>query len=205
MNEVFYEFRQSRSSKFLHEFLAEFNGVVVSDFYTGYDSLPQAQQKCLIHLIRDMNTDLQLAPFDNEFRSFVEEFGVRFGAVTETINEHGLNQRYLQKHKNDMMAFFEQVVEASLHSTVAQKYQARIKKYGNRMLTFMEYQGVCWNNAAAENAIKPFARVRRFADGRFTDSSVKELLSIMSVSVSIERMGGDFLRFLLSLVPVHKH
>jgi hypothetical protein len=38
--------------------LKDFRGVLVSDFYAAYDSLTCEQQKCLIHLIRDMNTDL---------------------------------------------------------------------------------------------------------------------------------------------------
>jgi len=35
----------------------EFRGVLVSDFYAAYDS-PNAQQKCLIHLMRDINQEL---------------------------------------------------------------------------------------------------------------------------------------------------
>jgi hypothetical protein len=37
--------------------LSGFRGVLVSDFYAGYDSLPCKQQRCLIHLIRDLNGD----------------------------------------------------------------------------------------------------------------------------------------------------
>jgi len=45
--------------------------------------------------------------------------------------------------------------------------QERIGKYGSRLFTFLDYDGVPWNNNNAEHAIKGFARVRRFADGRF--------------------------------------
>jgi hypothetical protein len=47
--------RPTRETAFLCELLKEFKGVLVSDFYNGYDSLPCEQQKCLIHLIRDTN------------------------------------------------------------------------------------------------------------------------------------------------------
>lgn len=68
MEEVFYLYRNGREAGFLHELLFGFNGVLISDFYTGYDSLPCPQQKCLIHLIRDINEDLLKYPFDQELK-----------------------------------------------------------------------------------------------------------------------------------------
>jgi uncharacterized protein YprB with RNaseH-like and TPR domain len=198
---VHYEYRESRSAEFLHEFLEAFNGVVVSDFFTGYDSLAMPQQKCLIHLIRDMNADLLERPFDDEFRSIVDRFAKMFRLVTQTIDRFGLKRRHLRKHKSEASRLFGKICNEVYASDVAQKYQARIVKYGDRMLTFMEYDGVSWNNNLAENAVKPFARFRRFADGRFTESSVKELLAVMSVFQSLERQEIDPLRFLQELAP----
>src|SRR2546428_5178636 len=57
MEDVVYLYRPSREADFLHTVLAGFHGVLITDFYTGYDSLPCLQQKCLIHLIRDINDD----------------------------------------------------------------------------------------------------------------------------------------------------
>ena len=54
---VYYEFRKTREADFLKGRLASFKGTLVSDFYTGYDSIECNQQKCLVHLIRDMNED----------------------------------------------------------------------------------------------------------------------------------------------------
>jgi len=54
---VFYQFRETRETDFLKELLQDFKGVLVSDFYTGYDSMECEQQKCLAHLIRDINED----------------------------------------------------------------------------------------------------------------------------------------------------
>ena len=58
MEDVVYMYRPNREAAFLQDLLQDFKGVLVSDFYSGYDSLPCPQQKCLIHLIRDFNTDL---------------------------------------------------------------------------------------------------------------------------------------------------
>src|SRR5205085_2267146 len=40
LEEVLYLYRPSREADFLREMLKDFRGVLVSDFYAGYDSLP---------------------------------------------------------------------------------------------------------------------------------------------------------------------
>jgi Transposase IS66 family len=59
---VAYVYAESRESTTLDDVLNGFNGVLVSDFYAAYDSAPCAQQKCLIHLMRDINEDLHKNP-----------------------------------------------------------------------------------------------------------------------------------------------
>ena len=61
---VYYQFRETREPEFLKELLKDFKGVLVSDFYTGYDSMECEQQKCLVHLIRDLNEDFMKHQLD---------------------------------------------------------------------------------------------------------------------------------------------
>ena len=55
--------------------LREFGGVLVSDFYAAYDSLSCPQQKCLVHLIRDLNQDIMGNPLDEELKALAAGFG----------------------------------------------------------------------------------------------------------------------------------
>lgn len=59
LEEVIYIYRPTREGDFLRELLKEFRGVLVSDFYNTYDGIECPQQKCLIHLMRDINQELQ--------------------------------------------------------------------------------------------------------------------------------------------------
>src|SRR5262249_35264905 len=58
LEEVVYLYRPTREGDFLKELLKDFRGVLVSDFYAVYDAIDCSQQKCLIHLMRDMTQDL---------------------------------------------------------------------------------------------------------------------------------------------------
>ena len=55
---VVFRLTENRETTLIHKMLAGYEGVLVSDFYGGYDSMPCRQQKCLVHLIRDLNEDL---------------------------------------------------------------------------------------------------------------------------------------------------
>ena len=72
-------------------------------------------------------------------------------------------------------------------------------KFGSRLFTFLDYDGVPWNNNNAEHAIKGFARVRRFADGRFTEDSIREHLVMLSVAETCGYQNVEVLEFLLAL------
>jgi len=63
MQAVYYFYKESRKGLFLEEMLQGFSGVVVSDFFTAYDTLKCPQQKCVIHLLRDINEDLLNSSF----------------------------------------------------------------------------------------------------------------------------------------------
>ena len=62
LTSVAYVYAKSRDRTVLDELLAGFKGVLVSDFYAAYDGVPCPQQKCLIHLMRDINEDLHKNP-----------------------------------------------------------------------------------------------------------------------------------------------
>jgi len=194
---VYFEYRDSRKAQFLAPLLQEFQGVLISDFFTGYDSLKCPQQKCLIHLIRDMNEDLLGNSFDNEYKDLVQRFAHLLQQIVETVDKYGLKRRHFRKHRNDAVRFLQSVERACYSSPIATKYQERMGKYGTRLFTFLDYDGVPWNNNNAEHAIKVFARARTSADGRFTEDSIREYLVMLSVAETCRYQNIEVLEFLL--------
>jgi predicted RecB family nuclease len=195
---AYYEHRDTRNGDFLVERLTGFDGVLVSDFFTAYDSIKCPQQKCLIHLIRDMNEDVKSNPYDAELKDIVQRFTMVIRSIVETVDRYGLAKSRLQKHKSAAIGFIEKVSGQHVSSEAATKYQKRIQKYGHRLFTFLDYDQVPWHNNNAEHAIHAFARYRRFADGRFTKKSLSDHLAILSVFQTCEYRGIEVLDFLIS-------
>jgi predicted RecB family nuclease len=196
MERVYFFYRESREGTFLKDMLRGFAGVLVSDFYTAYDSLDCPQQKCLIHLLRELNEDMLKNPFDEEFRTLAQGFSSLLRSVVETVDRYGLKRRHLHKHQAEVEAFLDRVCSAEPQSEVARGYRKRFEKYRGKLFTFLDYDGVPWNNNNAEHAIKCFAKYRQFADGRFTEASLNDNLVILSVYQSCEYQGVNFLDFL---------
>jgi hypothetical protein len=198
MEDVVYIYRPNREAGFLHDLLRDFKGVLVSDFYPGYESLPCEQQACLIHLIRDMNTDLLSCPFDEEFKSIATEFGKLLRSIVGTIDKYGLKKWHLQKHKAEVARFFRDLAARVYHSELAEDYQKRLRKNEGRLFTFLDHDNIPWNNNAAEHAIKAFARFRELYDGQTSEEGLSDHLVLLSVQQTCKCRGVSFLEFLLS-------
>jgi transposase len=106
LEEVAYFYTETREGEVVQSLLREFNGVLVSDFYAAYDSINCPQQKCLIHLMRDLNDDLLKEPFNEEFKALVREFATLLKPVVETIDRFGLQAKFLRKHKVFVERFY---------------------------------------------------------------------------------------------------
>src|SRR5687767_13935343 len=90
LEEVAFYYTETREAEVLQTLFRTFSGVLVSDFYNAYDSMTCPQQKCLIHLIRDLNEDLRKQPFNIELSRMVREFSSLMQAIVETIDRFGL-------------------------------------------------------------------------------------------------------------------
>jgi Transposase IS66 family len=182
----------------LDTILDNFNGILISDYYGAYDAVPCLQQKCLIHLIRDMNDDLLKNQFDEEYRQIVHDFGCLIKSIIMTIDKYGLRKIHLQKHNRDVEKFYGSLFSYAYKSDIAIKYQWRFKKYQDRLFTFLNHDDVPWNNNNAEHAIKGFAAYRNITDGLFTENGIKQYLTLFSIYQTCTYKGVDFLRFMLS-------
>jgi hypothetical protein len=125
MEEVAYVYSETREGDLLHTMLKDFKGVLVSDFYAAYDSIHCPQQKCLIHLIRDLNDDVLKHPYDKELKQIALAFAVLLKPMVESIDRYGLKSRFLRKHMMAVDRFYRRIPELTLHSETALKFKER--------------------------------------------------------------------------------
>ena len=106
MCEVVYILTESREGDFIQKLLVRFKGVLVTDFYSAYDSIKCPQQKCIIHLMRDLNDEVLKNPFDEELKKIVFEFSGLLQPIIATIDKRGLKKYFLRKHLKRVERFY---------------------------------------------------------------------------------------------------
>jgi hypothetical protein len=198
MEDVVFVYRPTRDGGWLHHLLRDFKGVLISDFFSAYDSIPCEQQKCLAHLIRDMNEDLRENAFDAEFKELISHFGSMLRGIVKTIDTYGLRKWHLNKHIEDVERFYEHLSGRAFSSELATDYSRRLTKYRDKLFTFLRHDGVPWNNNNAEHAIKSFAKYRITSDGQMTEPRLRDYLVLLSICETCKYRGLSFLKFLLS-------
>ncbi|MGO8928130.1 MAG: TM0106 family RecB-like putative nuclease [Limisphaerales bacterium] len=198
MHEVAYLYSESRESELVQTTLSGFKGVLVSDFYAVYDSFECAQQKCLIHLVRDLNGTMLDNPYDEELKHLVKSFGQLLKTIVEDVDRHGLKRHFLRKHVVAVDRFYRKAVRAEYQSPAALACRDRFEKNRDKLFTFLLFDGVPWNNNNAEHAVKAFAKLRDVIEGSSTEKGIREYLILLSVCQTCKYMGVDFLDFLRS-------
>lgn len=198
LEEVAYVYAPTREGTTLETHLNGFSGVLVSDFYAAYDAMDCVQQKCLVHLIRDINDDLLNEPFNTELKEIAQAFSSVLKPIIETIDRHGLKAYRLKKHKVRAEQFFKNIASTEYKTERAIKYKQRFEKNRKKLFAFLDYDGVPWNNNNAEHAIKAFAAMRQTIGSASTEQGIREYLVLLSISETCKYKGIRFLDFLLS-------
>lgn len=195
---VIFRLTPTREANIAHEVLHDYEGVLITDFYAGYDSISCRQQKCWVHLIRDINDDLRKSPFDSELELFANSLRDLLAPIFKTIEKYGSKARNLRKHKRDVETFYNMhITDRCFNSDTTKKYQKRFLRYRESLFLFLEYDEIPWNNNMAERALRHIA-VQRKISGSFFASSMIDYLVLLGVAQTCRFQNKPLLSFLMS-------
>ena len=198
MEEVIYIWSETREGIIATEFLQDFKGVLVSDFYTAYSAIKCKQQRCLIHLIRDMNEDMRIEPFNQELKDITRYFGELVRNIIDTVDKHGLTHERIKSHKPDVSHYFDKLKSTVFETEIAIKLKKRLIGNMNELFTFLDFDNIPWNNNNAEHAIKAFAKIRNVISGTTNEVGIRDYMVLLSISQTCAYKNIDFVDFLIS-------
>ena len=188
----------TREATLVHEFLKDYKGILISDFYPAYDAVRCCQQKCWVHLIRDLNNDLWAAPFDIELETFVAAVRDLIIPMMHAVQQYGLHKKHLQHFRKSVDHFYRQVIVPQRYaSEYVLTYQKRFVRYRESLFTFLEHDGIPWHNNTAENAIRHLA-IQRDMSPSLYESIMGHYLVLLGIRQTCRAQGKSFFRFLFS-------
>jgi hypothetical protein len=155
-------------------------------------------QNRLSQFIRDLNEDFLKHPFNEEMKLIVQNFATLVKPIIETVDHFGLKKHFLKRHRIEVERFYNDLLKRDHRSEIGIKYQKRFKKNREKLFTFLDYDGVPWNNNNAEHAIKAFAGLREVIRGSSTEEGIRDYLILLSICQTCKYKGVSFLKYLRS-------
>jgi hypothetical protein len=195
---VIFRLTNTRETTIVQEVLDGYSGVLVTDFYAGYDAVTCRQQKCLVHLIRDINNELWNNPFDTDLETLASKVKELLLPILTDVERYGLRKRHLQKYQKAVEGFYKHVIEGTeWNSEVMHRFITRFRRYKESLFVFLTEDAIPWNNNTGERAIRHLA-VQRKISGTFYKSFASHHLVLLGIAQTCRFQEKSFLKFLLS-------
>ena len=188
----YYMIDRSRGSPALQQFFTEeFEGVLITDFWSAYESVcAEDRQYCLVHLLRELekvddhNDSPEWQAFAKKLRRLLRD-GIRLrkreGFAPDKCR--GLVDR-LHKRLTDLAA------EAYVDDD-ARRLTKRLSKYVEYLFTFLDYDHVPFENNFAERQIRPAVILRKNGQSNRSDQGAATQGVLMSVYRTLRLRGLD--------------
>ena len=186
-----YIMADTRGAGVLDEALGEdFQGIIVSDFYSAYDGRGSEQQKCWVHLLRETHLLARGDPGNRERARLHTELTNIYAAIIRFKNKEWARRR--AKHTATRLDNqLQTLTQVSWVDKECQRIAARIMKYRRELLTCIRHANVLPENNTAERGIRPVVTHRKITNGNRSAKGAKTYQVNKSVIETFRSEGGD--------------
>ncbi len=189
-----YLISRSRGSKVPKALLGtDYQGVVISDFYSAYSPLDYEKAKCWAHLLADSHELTKgKPPPDAERVRFHRQLHQRFldmGLALEEITaDPDRRHRIAPEMKAKLLAF----AKGPWQDPDCQRLAKRILKYLDELLVWLHNPNVAPDNNAAERALRPAVITRKTSFGSRSKAGAQAFARLLSLIQTWHIQEKDF-------------
>jgi transposase len=181
---------------------SDYDGILVSDFYSGYRFHEGLHQRCWVHFLRDLHALKEELQEEADVTSFVDGVVALYrrakAFAQERAREPAANYRGLRERSLAKAAFQKEAMALArpfLEQDVPQRVLAqRIEKFLPELFTFVEYPEVPSENNAAERAIRPCVIARKVSGGTRSKQGSRTRMVLMSLFGTWQAQGRNLLQ-----------
>lgn len=196
-----YHVDPSRSGKVIAQLLGEaFGGTLVSDFYAAYDQFDCRQQKCLTHLLRELRDTVAQRPALAEHVFFKRCKAWAQAALRLKKNRKRLSQAEYARQAKGLETRLRKLGHQQWDDAEADRLAGRLRKYADRLTTFLHDAQVDGTNNAAERAIRPAVVMRKITGGSRSEAGARAWAVLASVIRTAQQQGRELLETIKTLL-----
>ena len=191
----YFHFDRSRAGAVARKLLGLcFGGVLICDFYAGYNWYSGPIQRCWPHLLRDLKKLVEAHPDNENVREWAGSIKAIY-RVAKKIARRGFIEGVRIKYRQQLEAKLLSLAQPYIKNESApQRVLAeRIDKHLGELFTFVEYPGCPSGNNAAERSIRPAVIARKISGGTRSENGSSTRTTLMSVFGTWALQGKDLL------------
>jgi len=199
-----YRVAPSRAGRIAAEELGkDFGGVVVADFFSAYNKLPGEQQKCTVHLLRELrecdkkNKTAEFAAFRKKLKRIIAD-AMRLVA-REDFAPASHEEQIWRLHDRALS-----LGSAEYKNPDCRRIAKRLRQHAGSLFTFLFHPGVVTpDNNRAERAIRPAVVLRKISGGSRSAAGANASADLMSLSQTCRLNNVGFVPFLHKALRHH--
>jgi transposase len=170
----YYEFHHWRAGEVVKQLIGEdFQGVLGSDFYAGYNSHQGLHQRCWVHFLRDVHDLKDDFPQDEDLGSRAKDVKAVYEqavAWTQQELDPSLSPRQRDRIRLAQQHVIEQrlwkLCQSCAHTTAPQHTLCeRVEQFLPELFVFVAVPGVPAHNNLAERSVRPLVIARKISGG----------------------------------------
>jgi transposase len=173
-------------------FVEQFRGILVTDFWAAYDAVGRAKQKCWPHLLRELKEVDKGSDAGGDWPDFAKRLRRIYGDAVRLEVTRGVKPA--DEYGLKLARLHGRVVDLSIGDWTnphARRLARRLYKYGEELLTFVEFEGVPSSNNHAEREVRPAVLMRKASFGSQSERGAATRAILMSVCRTLKNRGLD--------------
>lgn len=162
--------------------LGDYGGTIISDSWPAWNYVGKRWQRCLAHYLREMEDTMtckspgkEFVPFAKKLRRMLRD-AIKAGEKV-TIREERLRAKGRMEARVDgLIASYSSSGEKN-----CLRFVKRLKRERDMLFTFLEEEGIDWNNNATERALRSSVVIGKITHGNQSDEGAAAHATLMSI------------------------
>jgi transposase len=194
---TYYLIDRSRGSPALMKFfIQEFDGTLVSDFWGAYNAVVCAfRQKCLAHLFRELEHTEKYKSPGKDWPEFAKKLRRLLGdAIRLWRRREELSPETYASRRDRIHRRLAELIDTPWKDANAKRLIKRFRRHQDELFTFLDQEGVPFDNNHAERTIRPAVIIRKNSHGNRSQQGADCQAVLMSVFRTLKQRGHDPIR-----------
>ena len=189
---TYYMIHRSRGHPALLEFfITEFAGILVSDFWGAYNAVACAlRQTCLVHLLRDLKQVEKYKSTAHDWPAFAKLLRRLLGDAIRLWRLRGeLPTETYASRRARLTQRLEVLLVTAWDNGEARRLIKRLRRHQADLFTFLDHDGVPFDNNHAEREVRPAVIIRKNSYGNRSEVGADAQAVLMTVFRTLKQRG----------------